>query len=127
MEASSIGSSQRDKGGAVTAVNPAAGTVLVDSPHAVSVSPAPNSSSVTFVEALGKASVAVLIAATILATLLSGMAFMRTEATDKRLEARIAAAEERARLSERESRVLQERWNDLKVELAKRNILHSDH
>ncbi len=40
---------------------------------------------------------------------------------------RIEALAERARTAEREARVMQERWNDLKVELAKRGIPVSDH
>jgi len=43
------------------------------------------------------------------------------------LEARIENLSERAQLAEREARVATERWNDLKVELAKRGIPVSDH
>jgi len=43
------------------------------------------------------------------------------------LEARIANLADRTQTAERESRVAQERWNDLKVELAKRGIPASDH
>lgn len=43
------------------------------------------------------------------------------------LEARIENLKDRVQTSERESRVAQERWNDLKVELAKRGIPVSDH
>lgn len=42
-------------------------------------------------------------------------------------EARIQNLAERAQLAERESRVMEERWNDLKVELVKRGIPVSDH
>lgn len=42
-------------------------------------------------------------------------------------EARIQNLAERAQLAERESRVMEERWNDLKVELTKRGIPVSDH
>jgi len=68
------------------------------------------------VESLGKGVAAVLIGGVLLAVLLAGMALIRTEATA-----------ERAALAEREARVSQERWNDLKVELAKRGIPVSDH
>lgn len=68
------------------------------------------------VEHLGKGVYAVLVGGVILAALLAGMALIRTEAT----------AEE-ARKAEREARVMQERWNDLKVELARRGIPVSDH
>lgn len=40
---------------------------------------------------------------------------------------RIQALADRAQTAEREARVMQERWNDLKVELAKRGIPVSDH
>lgn len=68
------------------------------------------------VETLGRGVAAVLIGGVILAVLLAGMALMRTEATA-----------DRAALAEREARVAQERWNDLKVELARRGIPVSDH
>jgi hypothetical protein len=42
-------------------------------------------------------------------------------------ESRIAALNDRTEKAEREARVMQERWNDLKVELAKRGIPTSDH
>lgn len=41
--------------------------------------------------------------------------------------ARVDMAVDRAAKAEREARVMQERWNDLKVELAKRGIPTSDH
>ena len=41
--------------------------------------------------------------------------------------ARIESLAERTVTAEREARVMQERWNDLKVELAKRGIPVSDH
>lgn len=84
--------------------------------HCIDVSPQPHSASVTQIETLGRGVYAVLVGGVILATLLAGMALIRTEAT----------AEE-ARKAEREARVMQERWNDLKVELAKRGIAVSDH
>lgn len=68
------------------------------------------------VETMGKGVQAVLIGGVILSALLAGMALMRTEATS-----------ERATLAEREARVSQERWNDLKVELTRRGIPVSDH
>lgn len=68
------------------------------------------------VETMGKGVQAVLIGGVILAALLAGMALIRTE-----------AIESRAALAEREARVSQERWNDLKVELARRGIPVSDH
>jgi hypothetical protein len=71
---------------------------------------------VIHVETLGKGVAAILIGGVILAVLLAGMALVRTEATA-----------DQARISEREARVAQERWNDLKVELAKRGIPVSDH
>lgn len=42
-------------------------------------------------------------------------------------EARVANLSDRVQTAERESRVAQERWNDLKVELARRGIPVSDH
>lgn len=39
----------------------------------------------------------------------------------------IRALADRTQTAEREARVMQERWNDLKVELAKRGIPVSDH
>lgn len=84
--------------------------------HCIDVSPQPHSASVTQIETLGRGVYAVLVGGVILATLLAGMALIRTEAT----------AEE-ARKAEREARVMQERWNDLKVELAKRGVPVSDH
>ncbi len=86
------------------------------SPNSVQTLAAPHSASVTQIETLGRGVYAVLVGGVILATLLAGMALIRTEAT----------AEE-ARKAEREARVSQERWNDLKVELAKRGIPVSDH
>jgi hypothetical protein len=41
--------------------------------------------------------------------------------------ARMAATADQAAKAEREARVMQERWNDLKVELARRGIPVSDH
>lgn len=70
----------------------------------------------------------------IIAILFAAMAFgmsivlpmVYSERTET-LEARIENLSERAQLAEREARVATERWNDLKVELAKRNIPVSDH
>lgn len=42
-------------------------------------------------------------------------------------EARIENLSDRTILAERETRVMTERWNDLKVELARRGIPVSDH
>jgi len=84
--------------------------------HSIQVSPQPHSASVTQIESLGRGTSAVLVGGVILATLLAGMALIRTEAT----------ADE-ARKAEREARVMQERWNDLKVELSRRGIPVSDH
>lgn len=84
--------------------------------HCIDVSPQPHSASVTQIETLGRGTYAVLVAGVILAALLAGMALIRTEATA-----------DRAALAEREARVSQERWNDLKVELARRGIPVSDH
>ena len=49
------------------------------------------------------------------------------EAKTDALEARIENLRDRVQVAERESRVATERWNDLKVELAKRGIPVSDH
>lgn len=84
--------------------------------RSIQVETQPHAASVTQIETLGRGAYAVLIGGVILAALLAGMALMRTEATA-----------DRAALAEREARVMQERWNDLKVELAKRGIPVSDH
>jgi len=42
-------------------------------------------------------------------------------------EARMQNLSDRVVVAEREARVMEERWNDLKVELAKRGIPASDH
>lgn len=84
--------------------------------NCIEVSPQPHSASVTQIETLGRGVYAVLVGGVILAALLAGMALIRTDAT----------AEE-ARKAEREARVMQERWNDLKVELVRRGIPVSDH
>lgn len=63
----------------------------------------------------------------IIAMILSAMALGTTLMVPRIIEARIDAMSERASLAEREARVMQERWNDLKVELAKRGIAVSDH
>lgn len=84
------------------------------SPNCVDVQS--HGASIVQMEALGKGVYAVLVGGVILACMLAGMALIRTEATA-----------ERAALAEREARVSQERWNDLKVELARRGIPVSDH
>lgn len=89
-------------------------TIAVHPEHSPDLS---NAHGVIFqVESMGKGVQAVLIGGVILSAVLAGMALMRTE-----------AIESRASLAEREARVSQERWNDLKVELARRGIPVSDH
>jgi hypothetical protein len=88
----------------------------IDSPNSLHVQAQPHSASVVQVETLGRGVYAVLVGGVILASILAGMALIRTEATA-----------DRAALAEREARVSQERWNDLKVELARRGIPVSDH
>lgn len=51
----------------------------------------------------------------------------RAAQDQKLFEARMANVVDRDRTAEREARVMQERWNDLKVELARRRIPVSDH
>lgn len=70
------------------------------------------------------------IIALVLAAMALGVGFMVPRLHDERSaaqEARINALADRAEKAEREARVMQERWNDLKVELAKRGIPTSDH
>lgn len=88
----------------------------LDSPGGVAPDLKGASGFVFHVESLGKFGAGVLILLTSGALLLAGMAYVRTEATA-----------DQARLAEREARVAQERWNDLKVELVKRGIPVSDH
>lgn len=63
------------------------------------------------------------IIALFVATLALGMVLM----LPAQQAARVEVATDAARKAEREARVMQERWNDLKVELAKRGIPVSDH
>lgn len=63
----------------------------------------------------------------IIALILSALALGITIVIPKLVEAEIRNLRDRAVTAERESRVMQERWNDLKVELAKRGIPVSDH
>lgn len=70
----------------------------------------------------------------IIAALFSALAFGFSiampavyQAKTDALEARIENLRDRVQTAERESRVATERWNDLKVELAKRGIPASDH
>lgn len=66
---------------------------------------------------------AVTIIALVIASIALGMVFM----LPAQQKARIDVLSERAEKAEREARVMQERWNDLKVELARRGIPVSDH
>lgn len=54
-------------------------------------------------------------------------AVQREAQTSQLFEARLQNAIDADRKAEREARVMQERWNDLKVELARRGIPVSDH
>jgi hypothetical protein len=74
------------------------------------------------------------IAASVTALLISKSAHDRADAAEKRAEdmrdqanARFAELSDKFSIVERENRVTQERWNDLKVELAKKGIPISDH
>lgn len=70
------------------------------------------------------------IVAVVLAALALGVASVMPQLYAARADGqatRIQALSERTVLAEREARVMQERWNDLKVELAKRGIPVSDH
>lgn len=70
-----------------------------------------------------RAGLYIAIVALILATLSLGMTIVNPKIS----EAKIENLQDRVITAERESRVMQERWNDLKVELAKRGISVSDH
>lgn len=63
------------------------------------------------------------IIALVLASIALGAVLMIPSMQASRMEATAA----QAALAERESRVSQERWNDIKVELARRGIPVSDH
>jgi hypothetical protein len=63
------------------------------------------------------------VLAIIIAVLAIGMIIM----LPAQQHARVEVLGEQAAKAEREARVMQERWNDLKVELAKRGIPVSDH
>lgn len=65
----------------------------------------------------------IAILALIIATLALGMVIM----LPAQQAARVDMLADRAAKAEREARVMQERWNDLKVELAKKGIPISDH
>lgn len=65
----------------------------------------------------------IAIIALILAAMALGVSLMQPEVT----KAKVENLQDRVQTAERESRVSQERWNDLKVELAKRGIPVSDH
>lgn len=63
------------------------------------------------------------IIAIILSAISLGVSLMQPAVTNAKVE----NLQDRVQTAERESRVMQERWNDLKVELAKRGIPMSDH
>lgn len=63
------------------------------------------------------------IIALILAAIAVGVSLMQPAVTSAKVE----NLQDRVQTAERESRVMQERWNDLKVELARRGIATSDH
>lgn len=71
-----------------------------------------------------------MIASVALSVLALAMAYTaNNRANDMRdfADARYADLAQRFQMAEREARVATERWNDLKVELAKRGIPVSDH
>lgn len=63
------------------------------------------------------------IIAIVLSAISLGVSLMQPAVTNAKVE----NLQDRVVTAERESRVMQERWNDLKVELAKRGIAVSDH
>lgn len=67
------------------------------------------------------------ISLSVMATALAFFAFMRAGDMRDQAESRFADMSERFRIAERESRVATERFNDIKVELAKRGIPLTDH
>lgn len=77
---------------------------------------------------------AIAIIAAITACVMAKSAYDRADSADKRAEDMRAHADARFEelsakftVLERENRVTQERWNDLKVELAKNGMSVSDH
>lgn len=116
------------------------------SPDTINVLPtlseakAPISLTLTIDKSVGKVAVwviavmAVAIVGAFTACVLATSAYDRADAADARAEdmrmhaeARFEELSTKFAIVERESRVTQERWNDLKVELAKRGISVSDH
>lgn len=63
----------------------------------------------------------------VIAVILSALSLGMTIVNPKISDAKVENLQDRVQTAERESRVMQERWNDLKVELAKRGIPVSDH
>lgn len=63
----------------------------------------------------------------VIAVILAALSLGMTIVNPKISEAKVENLQDRVITAERESRVMQERWNDLKVELAKRGIPVSDH
>lgn len=63
------------------------------------------------------------IIAIVLSAISLGVSLMQPAVTNAKVE----NLQDRVVTAEREARVMQERWNDLKVELAKRGISVSDH
>lgn len=63
----------------------------------------------------------------VIAVILSALSLGMTLVIPKISDAKVENLQDRVITAERESRVMQERWNDLKVELAKRGIAVSDH
>lgn len=63
----------------------------------------------------------------VIAVILSALSLGMTIVNPKISDAKVENLQDRVITAERESRVMQERWNDLKVELAKRGIAVSDH
>lgn len=70
-----------------------------------------------------RAGLYIAIVALIISALSLGVSLMQPAVTNAKVE----NLQDRVQTAERESRVMQERWNDLKVELAKRGIAASDH
>lgn len=70
-----------------------------------------------------RAGLYIAIVALVIAAISLGISLMQPAVTNAKVE----NLQDRVQTAERESRVMQERWNDLKVELAKRGISTSDH
>lgn len=70
-----------------------------------------------------RAGLYIAIVALVIAAISLGISLMQPAVTNAKVE----NLQDRVQTAERESRVMQERWNDLKVELAKRGISVSDH